>query len=88
LNRKLKSKARVEVVLYLRNDNSACGKRRNVIEYYLRRNFPWYNSEIWFQVIPDNGNVTMYLAKLNDIVYTPKIEMHLVCLIILVVEGG
>mmetsp|Transcript_6558 Transcript_6558/g.12671 ORF Transcript_6558/g.12671 Transcript_6558/m.12671 type:complete len:610 (-) Transcript_6558:261-2090(-) len=49
------------------------------IEYYLRRNFAWYNSEIWLQDIPNDVNVVVCLAERDEIVNTSKIEMHLAC---------
>eukprot|EP00581_Thalassiosira_minuscula_P016826 CAMPEP_0183731492 /NCGR_PEP_ID=MMETSP0737-20130205/35582_1 /TAXON_ID=385413 /ORGANISM="Thalassiosira miniscula, Strain CCMP1093" /LENGTH=592 /DNA_ID=CAMNT_0025964233 /DNA_START=137 /DNA_END=1912 /DNA_ORIENTATION=+ len=47
------------------------------IEYYLRRNFAWYNSEIWLQDIPHDVKVTVFLAERDEIVNTQKIEREL-----------
>eukprot|EP00571_Detonula_confervacea_P000030 CAMPEP_0172323528 /NCGR_PEP_ID=MMETSP1058-20130122/48960_1 /TAXON_ID=83371 /ORGANISM="Detonula confervacea, Strain CCMP 353" /LENGTH=581 /DNA_ID=CAMNT_0013039549 /DNA_START=13 /DNA_END=1754 /DNA_ORIENTATION=+ len=47
------------------------------IEHYLRRNFAWYNAEIWFQDIPHHVRVVVCLAACDEIVNTPKIEKEI-----------
>ena len=47
------------------------------IEHYLRRNFAWYNSELWLNDIPDDVKVVVALAECDEIVNAPKIEREL-----------
>ena len=47
------------------------------IEHYLRRNFAWYNSELWLQDIPSKVNVLVCLADSDEIVNTPNIEREI-----------
>lgn len=44
------------------------------IEYYLRRNFAWYNSELWLADIPSECNVLVCLSEHDEIVNSPKVE--------------
>lgn len=45
-----------------------------VTEYFVRRRFPWYNSELWLQEIPENTQVIFGLAKYDPIVDCTKLE--------------
>lgn len=47
------------------------------IEYYLRRNFAWYNSELWLDDIPLDVKVLVCLAKNDEIVNAKKIEREI-----------
>ena len=47
------------------------------IEHYLRRNFAWYNSELWLDDIPKDVKVVVALAEFDEIVNAPKIEREL-----------
>lgn len=47
------------------------------IEHYLRRNFAWYNSELWLEDIPPNVKVVVALAEHDEIINTPKIVREL-----------
>lgn len=44
------------------------------IEHYLRRNFAWYNSELWLEDIPRHVGVLVCLAERDEIVNAPKVE--------------
>ena len=46
-------------------------------EYYLRRHFSWYNSELWMESIPDDVKVTVALAEKDEIVNAPKVYGYL-----------
>lgn len=47
------------------------------VEYYLRRNFAWYNSELWLEDIPLDVKVLVCLAKNDEIANAKKIEREL-----------
>ena len=47
------------------------------IEYYLRRSFAWYNSELWLQDIPANVKVAVCLAENDEIINASKIGKEL-----------
>lgn len=47
------------------------------VEYYLRRNFAWYNSELWLEDIPKDTKVLVALAKNDEIVNAKKIEREI-----------
>jgi hypothetical protein len=45
--------------------------------YYLRRQFSWYNSELWLDDIPDSMQVLVALSETDEIVNAPKVKEHL-----------
>jgi hypothetical protein len=45
--------------------------------YYLRRQFSWYNSELWLDDIPDSVQVLVALSETDKIVNAPKVKEHL-----------
>ncbi len=47
------------------------------VEFYLRRNFAWYNSELWLEDIPLDVKVLVCLAKNDEITNAKKIEREL-----------
>ena len=47
------------------------------IEHYLRRNFAWYNSELWLADVPDHVKVVVCLAEYDEIANAPKIEREI-----------
>ncbi|KAL3797653.1 hypothetical protein HJC23_013485 [Cyclotella cryptica] len=47
------------------------------IEHYLRRNFAWYNSELWLADIPHDVNVLVCLSEHDEIVNSPKVEREI-----------
>ncbi|KAL7521479.1 hypothetical protein ACHAWX_006154 [Stephanocyclus meneghinianus] len=47
------------------------------IEHYLRRNFAWYNSELWLADIPYDVNVLVCLSEHDEIVNAPKVEKEI-----------
>lgn len=47
------------------------------IEHYLRRNFAWYNSELWLDDIPPHVKVLVCLADQDEIVNCKKIEREI-----------
>ena len=38
------------------------------IQYYLRKHFSWYNSELWLEDIPNNVEVIIFLSGQDDII--------------------
>eukprot|EP00956_Cyclotella_meneghiniana_P016757 scaffold26736_cov59-Cyclotella_meneghiniana.AAC.1 len=44
------------------------------IEHYLRRNFAWYNSELWLADVPKECNVLVCLSEHDEIVNSSKVE--------------
>lgn len=48
-----------------------------VLEHYIRRQFPWYNSELWLEDIPEDVHVIVGLAGKDPIISTPKIRQEL-----------
>lgn len=48
------------------------------IEHYLRRNFAWYNSELWLADIPPDVNVLVCLSEHDEIVDSSKVERELI----------
>eukprot|EP00970_Alexandrium_tamarense_P014754 scaffold4343_cov195-Alexandrium_tamarense.AAC.12 len=47
------------------------------IEHYLRRNFAWYNSELWLADIPHDVKVLVCLAEHDEIVNSLKVEREI-----------
>ena len=47
------------------------------IEHYLRRNFAWYNNELWLADIPDECNVLVCLSEYDEIVHSVKVEREI-----------
>eukprot|EP00986_Skeletonema_menzelii_P009343 scaffold4247_cov139-Skeletonema_menzelii.AAC.1 len=47
------------------------------VEFYLRRNFAWYNSELWLEDVPADVKVLVCLAKNDEITNVKKIEREL-----------
>ena len=45
-------------------------------EYYLRRHFSWYNSELWLDDIPPNVRVLVGLAEKDELVDAPRVQRH------------
>lgn len=45
-------------------------------EFYLRRCFSWYNSELWLDEIPGNCQVAVCLAGEDEIVNAPKVRQE------------
>jgi pimeloyl-ACP methyl ester carboxylesterase len=43
-------------------------------EYYLRRHFSWYNSELWLDELPSQTHVLLALAERDEIVNAPKVK--------------
>ncbi|KAL3766634.1 hypothetical protein ACHAWO_013981 [Cyclotella atomus] len=46
------------------------------IEHYLRRNFAWYNSELWLDDIELECNVLVCLSEHDEIVNSAKVEIE------------
>ena len=46
-------------------------------EYYLRRHFAWYNSELWLDDIPPDVKVLVCLSERDQIVATDKVRQEL-----------
>ena len=50
-------------------------------EYYLRRHFAWYNSELWLEDMwdsnDDDRHVVIALAEEDEIVNSPKVKKHI-----------
>jgi hypothetical protein len=47
-------------------------------EYYLRRHFAWYNSELWLEdVVANNCSVLVCLSEVDEIVNTPKVTQEM-----------
>lgn len=45
-------------------------------EYYLRRHFSWYNSELWLAHVPSDIAITVALAQDDEIVAADKVREH------------
>jgi pimeloyl-ACP methyl ester carboxylesterase len=45
-------------------------------EHFLRRNFAWYNSELWIEDIPDTVNVLICLSENDQILSAPNIRLE------------
>ena len=43
------------------------------IEYYLRRHFAWYNSELWIEDIPKSINMSVYVSEKDEIIDAEKV---------------
>ena len=43
------------------------------IEYYLRRHFAWYNSELWLGDVPESIDVSVYIAEKDEIIEARKV---------------
>lgn len=48
-----------------------------VTEYYLRRHFAWYNSELWLEDVPEQVKVLIALSEHDEIVNSPKVKEQL-----------
>ncbi|CAB9496361.1 expressed unknown protein [Seminavis robusta] len=48
-----------------------------VLEHYIRRQYPWYNSELWLEDIPDDVHVIIGLAGRDGLIPTPKITQEI-----------
>jgi len=48
-----------------------------VLEHYIRRQFPWYNSELWLEDIPDDVHVIIGLAGKDPIICTQKVTQEI-----------
>lgn len=48
-----------------------------VLEHYIRRQFPWYNSELWLEDIPDDVQVIIGLAGKDPIICTEKVTAEI-----------
>jgi pimeloyl-ACP methyl ester carboxylesterase len=46
-------------------------------EYYLRRHFSWYNSELWLEDIPDNVQVLVCISEHDEIISAPKVKKEI-----------
>ena len=46
-------------------------------EYYLRRHFSWYNSELWLDDIPKDIKVLVALSEHDEIINSPKVKKAL-----------
>lgn len=44
-----------------------------VLEHYIRRQYPWYNSELWLEDIPEGVHVVIGLAGKDPLICTAKI---------------
>ena len=47
------------------------------IEHYLRRNFAWYNSELWLEDIPHHIDTTIYVAEKDEIFNAKKVGIEI-----------
>jgi pimeloyl-ACP methyl ester carboxylesterase len=43
------------------------------IEWYLRRNFAWYNSELWIEDIPTCTEISVFVSELDEIIDSKKV---------------
>ena len=43
------------------------------IEYYLRRQFAWYNSELWLEDIPTETDVCVFVSEKDEIIDAAKV---------------
>jgi pimeloyl-ACP methyl ester carboxylesterase len=43
-------------------------------EYYLRRNFSWYNSELWMDEIGDHTQVLVCLSEEDTVLHAPNVK--------------
>lgn len=46
-------------------------------EYYLRRNFAWYNSELWLEDIPKSVQVLVCLSEKDQILSAPNVKREI-----------
>ena len=46
-------------------------------EYYLRRHFSWYNSELWLEDIPDDVQVLVCISEHDEIISAPKVKKEI-----------
>lgn len=46
-------------------------------EYYLRRHFSWYNSELWLEDIPKNVQVLVCISEHDEIISAPKVKKEI-----------
>ena len=47
------------------------------VEHYLRRQFPWYNSELWLEDIPSHCKVIVCLSDRDEILNADKIKREI-----------
>lgn len=47
------------------------------IEYYLRRHFAWYNSELWLEDIPKSVEVYVFVSEKDEIIDTAKVTREI-----------
>jgi pimeloyl-ACP methyl ester carboxylesterase len=45
-------------------------------QYYLRRHFSWYNSELWLEDIPESTQVLIALSQNDEIIHAPQVKEH------------
>jgi hypothetical protein len=45
-------------------------------QYYIRRHFSWYNSELWMPDVPSDIPITIALSGKDDIVDAPAVREH------------
>lgn len=48
-----------------------------VLEHYIRRQYPWYNSELWLEDIPEDVHVIIGLAGNDPIISTEKVTQEI-----------
>ena len=48
-----------------------------VLEHYIRRQYPWYNSELWLEDIPEDTHVIIGLAGKDPIINSFKIKQEI-----------
>lgn len=46
-------------------------------EYYLRRHFSWYNSELWLEDLPMSTKLLVALSEHDEIIHSPKVKRAL-----------
>lgn len=46
-------------------------------EYYLRRHFAWYNSELWLQDLQEHQNLLVCLSEQDEILNAKKVQQEL-----------
>jgi hypothetical protein len=48
-----------------------------VLEHYIRRQYPWYNSELWLEDIPEDVHVIIGLAGKDPIICNEKVTQEI-----------
>jgi hypothetical protein len=46
-------------------------------QYYCRRHFAWYNTELWLEDIPEDIPISIVMGGLDEIVDAPSIRSHI-----------